>query len=189
MVNTSLYTVEAVIILDNEGKRLFAKYYRGPHEEAVEEIVESEKKQLAFEKGLFDKSYKQDSDILLYDSHTVVYKEFPDGILYVIGSLGENEVLLYNVVQGLLGSFEIILRNDVDKRSILENYDMVVLAIDETVDDGIVLETDQAAIAARVTNPPTEDVANIKIDLSEKGILSAFNFARKNISDRLQQGL
>ncbi|GME84596.1 unnamed protein product [Ambrosiozyma monospora] len=67
---------------------------------------------------------------------------------------------------------------------------MVILAIDETIDDGIILETDPGVIASRVTKPPTEDVA-IKIDLEkglEKGLFSAFNFAKKNISERLQQG-
>ncbi|VEU22112.1 DEKNAAC103125 [Brettanomyces naardenensis] len=187
-INTSLYSVEAVAILDNEGRRLFAKYYKAPHEDAVEDIVLNEKKQLQFEKDLFAKTFKQGNDIILFDNHAVVYREFPDCVLYVIGSLNENEVLLYNVLQGLSGALEIVLKNSVDKGSIQESYDLVVLTVDETVDDGIVLETDSTAIASRVTNAPTEDVANIKIDLSERGLLNAFNFARKNISDRLQQG-
>ncbi|QPG74587.1 hypothetical protein FOA43_001918 [Brettanomyces nanus] len=188
-INTSLYTVEAVVIVDNKGKRLFAKYYKAPHEDAVEDIVINKKKQLQFEKDLFGKTFKQgNNEIILFDNHAVVYNEFPDSILYVIGSLGENEVLLYNVLQGLSGALEIVLKNEVDKRSIQEFYDLVVLAIDETIDDGIVLETDSTAIAARVTNAPAEDVSNIKIDLSERGFLNAFKFAKKNLSERLQQG-
>ncbi|KAH3665467.1 hypothetical protein OGAPHI_003651 [Ogataea philodendri] len=186
--DVSLYSVQATIILDNEGKRLFAKYYHPPHKVSDDELITSEKKQASFEASLFKKTFKLSSDIILFENKVVVYREFADAAVYLLGDLNENENLLYNVLQGLVGALEIILRNQIDKKSILENYDMVILAIDETVDDGIVLETDPSVIASRVSKPPTEDNTNIKIDLSEKGLLSAFNFARKNISDRLQQG-
>lgn len=186
--NVSLYSIDAIVILDNQQNRIFTKYYKPPHETPENDLITNIKKQKQFEKDLFKKTLKQNTDIILFDNHTVVYKEYADTIVYVIGGLNESEVLLYNVLQGLTGAFEIILSSQLDKRSMLESYDMLVLAIDETVDDGIILETDASAIAARVTNPPTEDAVNIKIDLSEKGLLNAFNFAKKNISERLQQG-
>lgn len=186
--NTSLYSIDAVLILDNQQNRIFTKYYKPPHENTENELITNVKKQKQFEKDLFKKTFKQNTDIILFNNYTVVYKEYSDTIVYVIGGLNENEVLLYNVLQGLTGAIEIILGSQLDKRSMLESYDMLALAVDETVDDGIILETDPNAIAARVTNPPTEDAVNIKIDLSEKGLLNAFNFAKKNISERLQQG-
>lgn len=186
--NTSLYAVDAVLILDNQQNRIFTKYYKAPHQAAESELITNPKKQKQFETDLFKKTFKQNADIILFDNHTVLYKEYSDFVVYIIGDLEQNEVMLYNVLQGLTGAFEIILDSQLDKTSLLESYDMVVIAIDETIDDGIILETDSAAIAARVTNPPTEDAVNIKIDLSEKGLLSAFNFAKKNISERLQQG-
>lgn len=185
---TSPYAIDAILILDNQQNRIFTKYYKAPHETSESDLATNIKKQKQFEKDLFKKTFKQNSDIILFENYTVVYKEYSDSIIYVIGGLNENEVLLYNLLQGLTGAFEIILNSQVDKRSMLESYDMLVIAIDETVDDGIILETDGSAIAGRVTNPPTDDAVNIKIDLSEKGLLSAFNFAKKNISERLQQG-
>jgi coatomer subunit zeta len=186
--NTSMYAIDAIVILDNEQHRIYTKYYKSPHETSEDDLIHSQKKQKQFEADLFKKTHKQNSDVILFESHTVVYKEFSDFIVYVIGSLEENETLLYNVLQGLTGALDIILNGQMDKRSLLESFDMVAIAIDETVDDGIILETDSGKIAARVTNPPTEDATNIKIDLSEKGLLNAFNFARKNLSERLQQG-
>ncbi|ODV88022.1 hypothetical protein CANARDRAFT_26185 [[Candida] arabinofermentans NRRL YB-2248] len=183
---TSLYTIKSAIILDNEGKRLFAKYYKAPHSEVNDELLSSEKKQIAFESSLFKKTHKLNTDIILFENQIVVYREFADVIIYMTGDLNENETLLYNVLQGFIGALEIVLRNQLDKKSMQENYDLVVLAIDETVDDGIILETDPSVIASRVTKAPTEDVTNIKIDLSEKGFFNALNFAKKNISDRLQ---
>jgi hypothetical protein len=63
--------------------------------------------------------------------------------------------------------------------SIIENYDLVCLAIDELVDDGVLLETDPVTIVTRVSKPPAQDIGNVKnIDLSEQGLLNAWEFAK-----------
>jgi hypothetical protein len=78
----------------------------------------------------------------------------------------------------------------VDKRTVIENYDLVSLAIDEIVDDGIVLETDPVIVATRVSRPPAQDMASVQgIDLSEEGLLKGWNFAKAKLQDRLRQGL
>lgn len=185
--NTSLYTVKAVVILDNEAKRLYAKYFQPPHN-PEDGALRGLKAQQTFEAALFKKTHKVNADIILFENQVVLYKEVSDVIIYLVGDLSENEVLLMSCFSGLVEAFNVLLKNALDKKSILDNYDMVVLAIDETIDDGIVLETDAAVIASRVTNPPSADAINLaKLDLSEKGLFSAFNFARAKIGERLQQ--
>lgn len=77
-----------------------------------------------------------------------------------------------------------------DKRTIIENYDLVSLAIDEIVDDGIILETDPVIVASRVSRPPQQDMTSMKsIDLSEQGLLNAWEFGRSKLAERLRQGL
>ncbi|CDK25641.1 unnamed protein product [Kuraishia capsulata CBS 1993] len=186
--NISLYTVNSIIFLDNDGKRLLAKYYKPPHGEAdPDSLAGQDKKQATFEANLFQKTQKVNGDIILFENQIVVYKEYSDVIIYLTGGLNENEALLYTTLQGLIGALDIVLKSSIDKKSIQENYDMVSLAVDETADDGIILETDPAVIASRVTKAPTDDV-NIKIDLSEKGLFNAFQFAKSKVSERLQQG-
>lgn len=82
-------------------------------------------------------------------------------------------------------------RQSVDKRTIIENYDLVSLAIDETVDDGIILETDPVVVASRVSKPPQQDnLGGIEgIELSEKGLLKAWEFGKAKLGERLRQGL
>ena len=64
-------------------------------------------------------------------------------------------------------------RNSVDKRTLIENYDLASLCIDEIVDDGIILETDPVVIASRVSRPPVQDMPNMQgIDLKRKVCLS-----------------
>ena len=43
-----------------------------------------------------------------------------------------------------------LLRGKVEKQTILENLELILLALDELVDDGIILELDPRAIANRV---------------------------------------
>lgn len=81
-------------------------------------------------------------------------------------------------------------RNSTDKRTIIENYDLVSLAIDEIVDDGIILETDPVIIAGRVSRPPQQDMANIKnIDLSEQGLLNVWEFGKQKLAERMRQAI
>ncbi len=82
----------------------------------------------------------------------------------------------------------LIYRNSTDKRTLIENYDLVSLAIDEVVDDGIILETDPVIIASRVSRPPAQDITSVKgIDLSEQGLLNAWDFGKAKLAERLRQ--
>lgn len=63
------------------------------------------------------------------------------------------------------------------------------LAVDEIVDDGIVLETDPTVVASRVSRLPTQEIAVKSIDLSEQGLLNVWEFAKTKAQERLRQGL
>ena len=99
-------------------------------------------------------------------------------------AVGENEV---RSEQRLIAMGD---RQSVDKRTIIENYDLVSLAIDEIVDDGIILETDATIIVQRVSKAPTQDVTQLKgIDLSEQGMNNLAQFGKAKLGDWLRQGL
>ncbi|KAL1310897.1 hypothetical protein AAFC00_001127 [Neodothiora populina] len=197
--NMSLFSVNAVLILStDDSSRILAKYYSPPHAPANAQNNDFPganpyphvKEQKAFEKGLLEKTAKQTSDIILYDNKVVLFKMESDVMLYVVGGADENEILLYSVILALRDSLNILLKNSVDKRTIIENYDLVSLAIDEIIDDGIILETDPVIVASRVSKPPVQDLASVKgIDLSEEGLLKAWEFGKMKLGERLRQGL
>jgi coatomer subunit zeta len=215
----SLHSVVAILILSTDASpdssRLFAKYYNPPHTSAPTQQQPQPtqpyanlKEQKAFEKGLLEKTSKQTSDVILYDNKIVVFKMESDVMLYVVGRAEENEILLYNVVLALRDTLSILLkyvilpcgtparftdsdcRNSTDKRTIMENYDLVTLAIDEIVDDGIVLETDPVMVASRVSKAPAQDAPNMKnIDLSEQGIQNLWEFGKKQGMEFVRRNL
>lgn len=192
---------------------MLAKYYRPPHSDAsVPNPYPTVKEQTSFEKGLVDKTAKTTNDIILYDGRIVVFKAEGDVMLYVVGGMDENELLLWHTLLALRDSLNVLLkyvhtppspplrmwcvrllirtRNVTDKRTIVENYDIVSLAVDEIVDDGVILETDPTVIVSRVSKPPQHEVAGVKgIDLSEQGLLNVWEFGKKQLAERLRQGL
>ncbi|KAF2877924.1 Longin-like domain-containing protein [Massariosphaeria phaeospora] len=194
----SLFSVSAILILAiDDGSRILTKYYSNPHPPAGNPTdypgqiaYKTVKDQKAFEKGLLEKTAKQTTDIILYDQKVIVFKMESDVMLYVVGGSDENEVLLYSVVLALRDSLNILLKNSVDKRTVIENYDLVSLAVDELVDDGIILETDPVIVASRVSRPPAQDMTSMKnIDLSEQGFLNAWEFGKRQLAERIRQGL
>lgn len=69
----------------------------------------------------------------------MLYKASIDLTFYVVGPEGENELMLQGVLNAFYDAVSLLLRHQVEKRAILENLDLVVLALDETVDNGCVL--------------------------------------------------
>jgi len=68
------------------------------------------KAQKAFEKGLLEKTAKQNADIILYDNRIVLYKSESDVMMYVVGSVDENEIMLYNVILALRDSLHLLFK-------------------------------------------------------------------------------
>uniref|UniRef100_A0AAR2KG26 Coatomer subunit zeta n=1 Tax=Pygocentrus nattereri TaxID=42514 RepID=A0AAR2KG26_PYGNA len=137
-----IYFYDSVLIMDNDGERLYAKYY--------DDTYPTVKEQKAFEKNIFNKTHRTDSEIALLEGLTVVYKSNIDLYFYVIGSSHENELMLMSVLNCLFDSLSQMLRKNVEKRALLENMEGLFLAVDEIVDGGVILESDPQQVVHRV---------------------------------------
>ncbi|KAI6184443.1 Coatomer subunit zeta [Aphelenchoides bicaudatus] len=139
---SSLYSIKGIAIVDQDGNRILAKYYD-------KQTFPTDKEELKFEKNLFQKTYKANSEIILLDGLICVYRSNVDLFFYVIGSHQENELILVSVLNALYDAFSTMLRKNVEKKALLENMDVSMLILDEVCDDGVILETDPAAIVSR----------------------------------------
>jgi coatomer subunit zeta len=152
-MNLSLYSVNAFIILDTEGNRVLAKYYRPKsHPNGESKDLLTLKEQKTFEKGLWGKTKKAGGDIILYEGHLAVYKHSLDLIIYFLASPLENELMLSTALGSLTDAFSLLLRNQLEKRAVLENLDLVLLCLDETIDDGSAPHSCSFAVIADI--PP-----------------------------------
>ncbi|KAK0728983.1 Longin-like domain-containing protein [Apiosordaria backusii] len=190
----SLYSVNAILILSSEdGSRIFSKWYNPPHQAAgqssstaapasAQNPFADKTAQVRFEKALLQKTAKQTGDILLFDNRVVLYKMEADVAIYVVGGVEENEILLYNVLLALRDALHLLFKQSVDKRTIIENYDLVSLAIDEIVDDGVVLETDPTIIVQRCSKAPSQDTNLGRIDpFTEQGMNNLAQIGKSKI--------
>ncbi|KAI8978910.1 Longin-like domain-containing protein [Pilobolus umbonatus] len=174
MVNLSLYSIKAVILLDSEGNRVLAKYYGN------ESTVLKQQKQ--FEKGLFEKTKRAQGEIILYDNHIVLYRSNIDIFFYVVGSMEENELHLLSMLNAFYDAISTLLRYQVEKRSVMDNLDLIILCLDETVDGGIILETDSNAIVSRVSKPRMDMV---DIPFAEQTLMQAVQTAKDRFASQL----
>jgi coatomer subunit zeta len=212
-MNLSLYSVAAFVVLDTDGHRVLAKYYRPKHNPLLTPLADTkqllhQKEQKAFEKGLWEKTKKpggqsqsnpnsythhSPGDVIIYDSYLALYRHSLDLIFYVIGPQSENELMLNAVLNAYMDALSMLLRNQVEKRSILENLDLVLLCLDETIDEGyasplnmhphlihpsVIVETDSTAIASRVSRQ-TANTSDLV--LNEQSILSAYQTVKERV--------
>ncbi|XP_048267920.1 coatomer subunit zeta-1 isoform X1 [Bombus terrestris] len=139
----TLYTVKGMAILDNDGNRILAKYYD-------KNIFPTSKEQKTFEKNLFNKTHRANAEIIMLDGLTCVYRSNVDLFFYVMGSSHENELILMSVLNCLYDSVSQILRKNVERKAVLDSLDIVMLAMDEICDGGIILDADASSVVQRV---------------------------------------
>mmetsp|Transcript_19061 Transcript_19061/g.22784 ORF Transcript_19061/g.22784 Transcript_19061/m.22784 type:complete len:179 (-) Transcript_19061:376-912(-) len=169
--------IKNILILDSEGKRIAVKYYS--------DDWPTQASQLAFEKSIFTKTQrtnaKGEAEIIMFDNVISVFKFISDLHFYVTGSQDENELILVTVLQSLCDAIAVLLRNTVEKRSVLENLDLVLLTLDEVVDGGVILESEANVIANRVTMRGADN----DIPLSEQTFTQAFASAKEQLARSL----
>lgn len=167
-----MYTVKAVMILDNDGERILAKYF--------DDSWPSTKEQKEFEKNLFQKTQRANAEIVMFEGVTCVYRSNVDLFFYVIGSSFENELILVSVLNAFYDAISQLLRKNVEKSSLFDNLDGAMLILDEIVDRGIILESDSNTIAQRVA---------MKIDdipLSEQSVAQVGKHVLQTAKDQLK---
>eukprot|EP00892_Ulva_mutabilis_P007695 jgi/Ulvmu1/5298/UM022_0092.1 len=174
--------IQNIVIMDSEGKRIAVKYYNDEWNTVAA--------QANFEKDLFAKINRGqqrslEGDVLLFDDVAVLYKRAGDLIIVVTGSQDENELILTAVLSGLSEALTILLRDVVNKKAVLENLDLVLITIDETVDQGFILEVDPQIIAQRVAMRPDTEADGGSAGYGEHTFSQALANARHQLARSL----
>jgi hypothetical protein len=157
------------------------RYYKSNFASSTEE--------LAFEKKLFDKTLrtnaKAEAEIIILDGLVSVYRNSSDLWMYVVGTQSENELILATVLTALHDALLSLLRGTPDKRLALDNYDTLLVTIDEMIDAGMILETDAAAIVNRVGMKAADAAGPAEGTFTEGNLNSMFAGAREQLAKAL----
>lgn len=136
--------INFLVVLDADGDRLLAKYYdrRSKTEQIKNEALLHKKTKTVVAKS--------DAEVLLLDSEIVVFKAGSECKFYISGPVEENELVLVGVLDVIYDTVSTLLRQQVDKRTMLDNLELILLTIDEAIDSGLIMELDSSAVVSRV---------------------------------------
>lgn len=147
MQGSELPDIKAILVLDADGARVAAKFYS--REEFPDKLAQAD-----FERKLFKKTRnttaRVDAEVASLDGLTVVFKSGVDVTFAVVGGGDENELILVTLLESLVDAVTSLIKSQLDKRSLHNNLELLLLAIDEMVDGGVILEVDAHAVEARV---------------------------------------
>lgn len=136
--------IKAFLIMDSSGRQICCKYYSDEFK-SLDARAQLEKKLPMHTDALAE------SDILIINNHVIVQKCSSEGTnFYIVGSDQENELILSAVLDGGFEAISSLLHDQLDQRSLMDNLELVLLALDELIDTGVILEIDPKAIKNRV---------------------------------------
>ena len=177
LMEPKLNVIKAILVLDNDGKRLIAKYYDdGSGQQQLSDV----KSQKEFEKALFTRTYKTNSEIIMLENLTCVFRSNVDLHFYVIGSTNENEIILLTVLNCVFETLNQLLRRNLEKKFLLDYMDYVMLALDEICDSGILMEFDPSSVMQRVCMRGG-GADNEAVPLGEQTLYDVFKIAKDQI--------
>ena len=133
--------IKFIIILDNNGKIIYSKYY----------IDKTNEKQREFEKQLCYQVKNLnilpgELDIFSYDEFHIFVKIIGE-VAYFIGiNENDNECLGNNFCKIFENCLSSILNDNFERTKIFNNLEKIMLLIDEMIDNGIIVNTDQESI-------------------------------------------
>lgn len=121
-------------------------------------------------------------DIFIMDNQICVFKQEVDLFFYLYADAAENELVMSEVLSSLIDSLQLIFRSQLEKRTFLENFDLIVLTVDEAIDEGLIMEIDAQTIAQKVVSTETGLTNAIGGDEAD-ALNQVFHSAKEQVSE------
>ena len=132
MDNNLICKINFIIFLDNDGNRLYSKYY--------DKISNTKEFEIKLSKFVINNNIQRnDVDIFIFDNYTIVSKISPEIAIFIGSDENTNECLLVNFYDTLEYCLFNIIENSLTKEKLLKNYDKIVILIDELINDGLIM--------------------------------------------------
>ena len=146
-LNNVACLVKFIIILDNNGKLIYSKYYSSKEQNRQREF----EKQLCFQVKNLNIS-PGELDIFSMDEYNIFVKIIGE-IAYFIGLNEEdNECLGYNFCKIFENSLGNITNDNFDRPKIFENLEKIIVMIDEILYNGLIVNTDPDSISKLISH-------------------------------------
>ena len=139
--------VKFVIILDNNGKLIYSKYFTEKDQNRQREF----EKQLCFQVKNLNIT-QGELDIFSMDDYNIFVKIIGE-IAYFIGLNEEdNECLGYNFCKLFENCLGNITNDNFERPKIFDNLEKIIVMIDEMLDNGLIVNTDPDSISKLISH-------------------------------------
>jgi len=147
----------ALLVLDTDGARLAVKYTQL----ARKEIWPLLNQQTAFEKRVINKlpkpsASRSEVDVAVIDDYTIIFQACNDVVVAAVAGSSENELVAMGLVEGIYNSMssacvgQSFLATGLSKQLVLDGLSDVLFILDEVTDEGVIMETEDEKISARI---------------------------------------
>eukprot|EP00828_Plagiopyla_frontata_P049501 TRINITY_DN9897_c0_g1_i9.p2 TRINITY_DN9897_c0_g1~~TRINITY_DN9897_c0_g1_i9.p2 ORF type:complete len:206 (-),score=35.18 TRINITY_DN9897_c0_g1_i9:45-662(-) len=196
-ISENLTKIFGIAVLRKNGTRIYSQYYFNVHNPSLKKVnegnLESIEVQKQFEQKLQEKSNKllgskslkpTETEIFTYENFNILFKQINDILIFLIGDFNENEILLASLLDAIYQALNYFAVPEISCKTVIPNYENLVLVIDEMVDEGIIITTDYKQLLARAT---MKDVDTIEVapPQTESKFSGVFNKMRDQISKTL----
>ena len=155
--------IKFIIILDNSGKLIYGKYFIDKDQERQREF----EKQLCFQVKNLNIS-QGELDIFNIDDYNILVKIIGE-IAYFIGlNENDNECLGYNFCKIFENCVGNITNDNFGRQKIFDNLEKIMLIIDEMVDNGLIINSDQDSIEKLISQQDESGSKFISFGTSEQ---------------------
>jgi len=146
--------IKFIIILDNSGKIIYSKYFTDKN--TAEKQREFEKQLCIQVKNL--NILPGELDVFTIEDYNVFVKLIGE-VAYFIGiNENDNECLGYNFCKIFENCLSNILNDNFERSKIFNKLEKIMLLIDEMVDNGIIVNTDQESIEKLIIHQEHQDM-------------------------------
>ena len=103
-----------------------------------------------------------ENDVMTVEQYVAVFRIYTDMTIYILGSKDDNELILSNVLDTIHDCFDKLFKHNIERKSMIDNMTAVILVIDETIDQGIIMSTDQQTILKRINLKSAQTHSNVQ---------------------------
>ncbi|KAI5184567.1 coatomer subunit zeta [Nematocida homosporus] len=139
--------------------------------------ISAETKEL--EVKMFNKAKETEGNILLFDSHLVLYKAVEDVYLLLYAPITENEIMLFNALDAFYSAIVKAIKGPLTQKSLTKHYDEVFLVLDSFIYKNVLISDSTTDIVERIPKRTFEGLEAMPIPSK---FSSAFKKAQKSFA-------
>lgn len=135
------FRVSSILMFSMSGTKIITRYY----DKAIPEPKRAQFENEIFQRGIED----QLAEVMQHDEFIAIYHVVHGVFIFVVATLQTNELFLLDILTSIQSVINIVFKDKVSADILIKQIDLLYLILDETLEQGFLMESDPHIIAAR----------------------------------------